>query len=96
MAVLSPVGAGSSHSAFLVRMGEAAQPGSVCLVSCVSFSLFSLTTYPVTQQDVLIVNTQVLSNLYEKLSKTSKRYVKNVPWTSDGSELTRCRAANWQ
>lgn len=52
--------------------------GTVCLVSCVSFSFLSLTAYPVTQHDMLIVNTWFLSIFYEKLSKPSKMYVKKA------------------
>lgn len=89
----------ASHNVFLVKKGRSSMAclisdsSTVCLVSCVSFSLFSLTAYPVTQQDMLIVNTQFLSIFYEKLSKTSKMYVKksiSVPWTSDGSDLICC------
>lgn len=57
----------ASHNAFLVRKGRnsmaclVSDSGTVCLVSCVSFSFLSLIAYPVTEQDMLIVNTWFLS-----------------------------------
>lgn len=47
--------------------------------------------YPVTQQDVPIVDAQFLfTSFYAKLSQTSKMHVKKsilVSWTGDGSDL---------